>query len=93
MPERLATAVDLTPLHQAMTAAITRTAPGLNPRLAAAIAMTATETAVQHLGTDRCVHDAGIHHRHHTHPVPGCPWCSDTGVADQPDTIKTGDAL
>lgn len=39
---------------------------------------------------EHCVHDAGIHHRHHHAPVDGCPWCSETGTADQPDTIKTG---
>lgn len=43
--------------------------------------------------TEHCIHDAGIHHRHHTRPVDDCPWCSDTGTADRPDTIKTGDIL
>ena len=38
--------------------------------------------------TEHCVHDAGIHHRHHHTPVDGCPWCSsEAGTAD---TVQTG---
>ena len=35
--------------------------------------------------TEHCVHDAGIHHRHHHTPVHGCPWCSsEAGTSDVP---------
>lgn len=35
---------------------------------------------------EHCVHDAGIHHRHHHTRVDGCPWCSETGTADDVPT-------
>lgn len=40
--------------------------------------------------TEHCIHDHGIHHRHHNprNPVIGCPWC-DAGT--RVEGIDTGD--
>ena len=40
--------------------------------------------------TEHCIHDAGIHHRHHHTPVDGCPFPECSEPTGQPDTVQTG---
>ncbi|WP_432136795.1 hypothetical protein, partial [Streptomyces sp. bgisy154] len=44
----------------------------------------AAQAAIRVLGTDRCTHHSDTHHKHHTSPVNGCPWCVTAIDPEQP---------
>lgn len=56
--------------------------------MALAVAMDLAEQATEPGPAEHCIHDRGIHHRHHTTPVDGCPWCEDAGT--RVEGVETG---